>query len=116
MIYRRLSLGVAVPCLMLAALCGGWTEAAAQGLRLTRIYGDSSTLTVAALPLQAEVRLDGVPLGSAHDLIARTLPMIPGDHVVEISAPGYVPALVNVTGLANWASHVHIELVPDRGR
>ncbi len=116
MIHRRLLLGVAVPCLMLAALCGGWSEAADQGFRLTRVYGDSSTLTVTALPLQAEVRVDGLPVGSAHDLVARALALVPGDHVVEIWAPGYVPALVNVTGIANWASHIHLELVPERGR
>ena len=115
MSYRRWMRGVAVPFVMLVALCGWWTEAAAQGSRVTAyVYSDSATLTVAALPLQAEVRLDGVLLGSAHDLVARALPILPGDHVVEIWAPGYLPSIVKVDGIPNWASHVHSELVPDR--
>jgi hypothetical protein len=110
--YRGLSLGMALPCLMLAALCGWSAEAAAQTAQA--MAGGSATLTVAALPLQAEVRLDGVRLGSAHDLVARAVPIIPGDHVVEIWAPGYLPGVVSVSSIPHWASHVRLELVPDR--
>ena len=115
MSYRRLALGVASPCLMFVILCGWCGAAAAQGSFLTDDFGDSSaTLTVSARPLQAEIRLDGALLGSAHDLLARALPMIPGDHVVEIFAPGYLPRMVYVPGTPNWASQVRVELVPVR--
>ena len=88
----------------------------AQGPRYSGyIYGDSAMLTVAVLPLHAEVRLDGVLLGSAHDLVARTVAMVPGNHVVQVSAPGYMPSVVNVPSTPNWASHVYLELVPARG-
>jgi hypothetical protein len=114
MSYCRLSLGASF-CLMLVALCGWPTESAAQtDWPSTYIYGDNATLTVAVLPLRAEVWLDGVFLGSARDLIAAALPILPGEHVVQVSAPGYLPSVVNVPGTPNWASHVHLELVPDR--
>jgi hypothetical protein len=115
MSYRVSLLVPTVLCLTLVGVCGGWTGAAAQDSQ-PESNGEStnSTLTVAVLPLQAEVRLDGALLGSAHDLVARALSMVPGDHVVEIAAPGYLPSVVNVAGFPNWASHVNLELVPDR--
>lgn len=114
MTHRSLSLSIAF-CLMLVALPRGSANAAAQYTGSNGyVYGDSATLTVSVLPLHAEVRLDGVYLGSAHDLMARALPMVPGDHVVEIWAEGYMPSIVNVPGTPNWASHVHLELVPIR--
>src|SRR5215510_8007633 len=114
MTYRSLSLSIAV-CLMLVAVSGWSTDAATPYAGSNGyVYGDSATLTVSVLPLHAEVRLDGAYLGSAHDLVARTLPMVPGDHVVEVWAEGYLPSIVNVPGTPNWASHVHLELVPIR--
>ena len=100
----------------LMAVCGWWTQALAQGVPMsgTIVPGDSAILTVDALPLQAEVRLDGVPLGTAHDLIARVLPVVPGDHVVQISAEGHLTSLVQVPGISNWATRVQVQLVPDR--
>jgi hypothetical protein len=112
MSYRRLALGVAAPCLMLVALCGWWSAAVAQPMGYAP--PGSSSLTVTALPLQAEVRLDGVPVGSAHDLVAHPIAMVPGDHVVEIWAPGYLPTAVNVQGEPDFASHINLILVPDR--
>ncbi|HXJ79428.1 MAG TPA: hypothetical protein VMS64_12210 [Candidatus Methylomirabilis sp.] len=115
MSYLGRALGLMSVGVMLVVLSGGTTDAAAQGTRPTSIvYGDSATLTVSVLPLQAEVRLDGVLLGSAHELLARALPMLPGDHVVEAWAAGYLPSVVYVPGTPNWASHVRLDLVPDR--
>jgi len=37
-----------------------------------------------------------VPIGTAHDLISRSILIIPGSHVVEVAAPGYVPTRVDV--------------------
>src|SRR5262245_59541351 len=114
MTYRSLSLSIAV-CLMLVALSGWATDAATQYAGSNGyVYGDSATLTVSVLPLHAEVRLDGVYLGYSHDLMARALPMVPGDHVVEIWAEGYLPSVVSIPGTANWSTNVHLELVPIR--
>ncbi len=49
----------------------------------------SAFLAVDASPLQAQVALDGRPLGSARELMAQALPMAPGEHTIEISAPGF---------------------------
>ena len=113
--YSRRWFSLAVLGVMLLGLGGGWGQAMAQGPQSGYVYGDSATLTVAVLPLYAEVRLDGVLLGSAHDLVARTVAMVPGDHVVQVSAPGYLPSIVYVPSTPNWASHVYLELVPARG-
>ena len=114
--YCRRWFSVTVLGAMLVCVCGWRGEAMAQGPRYSGyIYGDSAMLTVAVLPLHAEVRLDGVLLGSAHDLVARTVAMVPGNHVVQVSAPGYMPSVVNVPSTPNWASHVYLELVPARG-
>jgi hypothetical protein len=95
---------------------GWWGGVSAQGPRSTGyVFGDSATLTVAVLPLHAEVRLDGVLLGSAHDLVAKPVAMVPGDHVVQVSAPGYLSSVVTLPSSANWSSHVYLELVPARG-
>jgi hypothetical protein len=78
------------------------------------VTGNNGTLTIDVWPLQAEVRLDGVRLGTAHDLVALALPILPGDHVVQISADGHLTSLVQVTGVPNWASRIQVQLVPDR--
>jgi len=111
----RRSFSLTVLGVTFLGLCGWWTEASAQGPRTGYVYGESATLTVAVIPLHAEVRLDGVVIGSAHDLVARTVAMVPGDHVVQVSAPGYMPTIVSVPSLPNWSSHVNLELVPARG-
>lgn len=94
----------------------GWSaEAGAQmELPTDTVTGNNATFTIDVLPLQAEVRLDGVRLGTAHDLIALALPVLPGDHVVQISADGHLTNLVQVVGVPNWATRVQVHLVPDR--
>ena len=71
-------------------------------------------MTVDASPLQAEVRLDGVIIGTAHDLINRPLAVVPGQHLVQVSAAGYLTTLVPVPSIPQWASRVQVVLVPDR--
>jgi len=118
--WRR-SFGLTVLGVTLLGLCGWCGQASAQGPRTGYtsysgyVYGDSATLTVTVLPLHAEVRLDGVLIGSGHDLVARAVALVPGDHIVQVSAPGYLPTIVNVPSIPNWASHVNLELVPARG-
>ena len=55
---------------------GGWRE-------------DPATLIVDASPSGAMVFLDGRPLGTAGELVARGLPLSLGPHVIEVQAPGY---------------------------
>lgn len=48
-----------------------------------------TTLIIDARPLQAQVRVDGRPIGSAGELVAMAISMLLGPHRVEISAPGF---------------------------
>ncbi len=98
--------------LVLAALCGWASEAPAQ--MASGVVGDSSTLTIDVVPLYAEVRLNGVPLGTAHDLVAKAIPVLPGSHVLEVVAPGYLTAMIPVGATSDWATRIWLQLVPDR--
>lgn len=75
---------------------------------------NSSTITVDVLPLDAEVRLNGVLLGTAHDLMSKPIFVVPGEHRLEFSAPGHLLTTMQVIGIPDWTSRVQIVLVPDR--
>jgi hypothetical protein len=75
---------------------------------------NASTFTVDVLPLQTEVRLDGIFIGTGHDLLAKPIFVVPGEHRLEFSAPGYLATTMRVTGIPDWTSRVQIALVPDR--
>ena len=92
----------------------GWTGSAPADTYETKIIGDSSTLTVDVVPLFAEVRLDGVNIGTAHDLVARSIPLTPGKHIMVVEAPGYLPATVDVSATVDWTTRVWVQLIPDR--
>lgn len=93
----------------------GWSvDASAQAPTGGTVTGDSATITVDALPLEAEVILDGVRIGTAHDLINRALTVVPGYHLVQISAQGHLTNVVEVPGIRDWATRVQVLLVPDR--
>jgi len=93
-----------------------WAPDAAAQSRHTVLVGNSSTLTIDVLPLEAEVLLNGVQIGSAHDLVARPVLVIPGRHIVTVAAKGYLPATLTVLGKEDWTTRVWLKLVPDRGR
>jgi hypothetical protein len=48
-----------------------------------------STLIVDVRPLDAQVLLDGHPIGSGRELVAIAVAVEPGWHTVEIVAPGF---------------------------
>ena len=68
-----------------AIALGGWS----MGEGWMGWREDPPLLIVDATPLTAWVYLDGQPIGSAGDLIARGLPVAYGPHVIQIVAPGY---------------------------
>ncbi len=76
--------------------------------------GTAGSLIVEARPLQAQVLLDGIPVGTAHDLTARPLYVRPGAHILSFSAPGFATVALQVKVRAAWGTRVWIDLVPDR--
>ena len=48
-----------------------------------------TTLIIDARPMQAQVRVDGRRIGSAGELVAIAISVLPGPHTLEISAPGF---------------------------
>ena len=110
MTYRAWLVGLA-----LIASAASASIAAADSYE-SLIIPDTSTITVDAFPLSAEVWLDGVPIGTAQDLLSRAIPVTPGRHVVHVEAPGYVSTIVNVAATPNWASRVFVQLIPDRNK
>ena len=72
------------------ALLGALPDAvSAQSLTGVSWNRSETTLIVDARPLQAQVLIDGRPLGSARELIAKAISVTPGSHTVEIRAPGF---------------------------
>ena len=66
---------------------------AADGVVATSDSATAGSLIIEARPLQSAVRLDGVPIGMAHDLVARPVYVRPGGHVLSVSAPGFLPSV-----------------------
>src|SRR5262245_46745515 len=53
-----------------------------------------TALIVDARPLDAQVLLDGFPIGTARELVAQAVPITLGWHTLEIGAVGYFPHIV----------------------
>ena len=95
------------PCGARGARCfGGGSSLDAIGLEA------ESLLVVDATPGSAQVFLDGRPLGTAGELLARALPLAPGDHVVAIVAPAYRPWIARVLTDAPYSTRIRVALVP----
>ncbi len=89
----------------LALLCGLPEAVSAQstsGMGPAGISGDVATeayrssrfeaaLVLEVLPLDAQILLDGSPIGTARELVAIAVPVRPGWHTVQVEAPGYYP-------------------------
>jgi hypothetical protein len=100
--------------LTLVVAGGWWGEAWAQSPWASMVRGDTAIMTLDVLPLEAEVRLDGVLLGTARELVAHVVPVVPGAHVLEVSAAGHRSSGVRFSSPRNGVNHVQVQLVPDR--
>jgi hypothetical protein len=78
----------------------------------TVVRGDAAIITLDVLPLEAEVRLDGVLLGTARELTAQVVPVVPGNHVVQVSAAGHLSSGVRFSTPRDGVNHVQVQLVP----
>ena len=70
------------------------------------------TLIVDARPLEAQVLLDGRPIGLAGALAARAITVTPGPHTVEIGAPGFVPYAERFVADRTGANQFVVTLAP----
>jgi len=77
-------------------------------------YSQGGSLYINALPIDAQVQLDGVPIGFANDLEARPVETRPGIHTLTFEAPGYEPSSVLVRVVRDWTTRVRLNLVPAR--
>ena len=77
-------------------------------------YSPGGMLYIEALPMDAEVRLDGVPIGLANDLQASLVDARVGMRQVSFSAPGYEAAAVLVPVVRDWTTRVRMTLIPAR--
>ena len=77
-------------------------------------YSQGGSLYINALPIDAQVRLDGVPIGFANDLQASPVETRPGIHTLTFEAPGYEPTSVLVRVVRDWTTRVRLNLVPAR--
>ncbi len=69
-----------------------------------------SFLIVDAMPLHAQVVLDGRPLGSAAELIARAFRLAPGRHIVQVVAPGFKAHIAPVVADPTFPTRLRIVL------
>ncbi|MBI4635968.1 MAG: PEGA domain-containing protein [Candidatus Rokubacteria bacterium] len=70
-------------------------------------------LIVDAMPVAAEVFLDGRRLGSAHELVARALPLSRGRHAIRIVSPGFKPYTTAFTADASFPTRIRVVLAPE---
>ncbi len=77
-------------------------------------YSLGGGLYINALPIDAEVRLDGVRIGRANDLAASIVDARVGPHQLSFSAPGYEPATGLVQVVRDWTTRVRLTLIPAR--
>ena len=74
----------------------------------------SSLLVVEALPLDAEVTLDGKTVGTARERASYALDLAPGRHTITITAPGHRPLTAGfVADPAGFMTKIRAVLVPE---
>ena len=76
-------------------------------------FAGPSFLIVDAMPLEAQVFLDGRLFGSAAELMAHAFPLAPGRHIVWLVAPGFKPHSVRFVADPNFSTRLRIALSPE---
>jgi PEGA domain len=70
-------------------------------------------LIVDARPLDAQIFLDGKPLGTARELMALGLPVEPGTHALQIVHPGFKPFATHFSANPRaYPAIIRVTLVP----
>jgi len=73
-----------------------------------------SLLVIEAVPLDAEVTLDGKPVGTARERASYALDLAPGQHTIRITAPGHKPLTGRfVADPAGFMTKIRALLVPE---
>ena len=73
-----------------------------------------SLLVVEAVPLDAEVTLDGKAVGTARERASYALDLAPGRHTITITAPGHRPLTAGfVADPAGFMTKIRAVLVPE---
>ena len=72
-------------------------------------------ITIEALPLYSEVRLNGAYIGTALEIANHGLAVFGSRaYVVTISAPGHIPRQLTLVTNSLMPQRVHVDLVPIR--
>src|SRR5260370_31863764 len=72
-------------------------------------------VTIEALPLYAEVRLNGALVGSAQEIANRGLAVFGSRaYVVTVTAPGHITRRLTLIANSLMPQRVHVDLVPIR--
>src|SRR5262245_51047614 len=74
----------------------------------------SSLLVVEAMPLDAEIMLDGKSIGTARERASYALDLAPGQHTIRITAPGHKPLTGRfVADPAGFMTKIRAVLAPE---
>ena len=72
-------------------------------------------VTIEALPLYAEVRINGALVGTALEIANQGLVVFGARaYTVQVSAPGHLPRTLMLVSNSAAAQRVHVDLVPIR--
>ena len=72
-------------------------------------------VTIEALPLYAEVRLNGALLGTALEIASKGQVVFGGRaYNVTVTAPGYIRRTLTVVANSSMSQRIHVNLVPIR--
>jgi hypothetical protein len=103
-----------------AAVAGGVFAGVAMGFagagdayRGTGWRDDPATLIIDATPPDALVYLDGRPLATAGNLVARALRISLGPHAVHVQAPGFRPRAWRFVADGTFPIRIRTALSPD---
>jgi hypothetical protein len=110
-----MSLRIVVAVLVLLGGLAGSPAWAYWGGNLSLDDPIDALVTIEALPLYAEVRLNGALLGTALEIANKGLAVY-GQRVykVDISAPGHIPRTLVLVSNSAMPQRVHVDLVPIR--